>query len=71
MVDVGMATRYRLGDPGSNPGGGNTTSRPTVGATHPSIQFCSGDKADGAEVKSRWSGTFAPPGCLEGMGRDS
>lgn len=35
LVDVGMATGYRLGDTGSNTGGGNTTSRRTVGA-HPS-----------------------------------
>ena len=42
--------------------------------THPFqwvTQFCPGGKADGDEVKNRWSCTSAPPGCLEGMGRDS
>lgn len=42
--------------------------------THPPIQwvrqFRPGGKAAGAEIKSRWSCTSAPAGCLHGMGSD-
>ena len=37
---VGIATDYRLDDPGSNPGGGEIfrLSRPALGPTHPPVK---------------------------------